>query len=349
MNDSNTILIVDDEPAGREMLAGLLRAPEHDLAFAGSGSEALQQALDLRPDLILLDVIMAGMDGFEVCRRLRSDQSIGDVPIIMLTALDDRDSRIRGIEAGADDFVSKPFDRAELRARARTLMRLHRQRRLLAERDISERKQAELLDEERRRLAYELHDGLAQMVASTHQHLQSFAARHRPRAQPTRVELDRILDLAHRSAGEVRRVIAGLRPTALDDFGLAPALQMQVSALQAEEWDVSYQATLGAERLAPAIETVLYRVAQEALTNVRKHAQTTRVAVTLERNQNSVRLTIRDWGCGFEPAQTLANTGVGERIGLRGMHERVASLGGRWSVQTSPGAGVEITAEIPLA
>jgi two-component system, cell cycle response regulator len=129
-----TILIVDDEPAGRETLAALLLTQGYQLAFAAGGGEALRQAAEIQPDLILLDVMMPGMDGFEVCRRLRADPALGEVPIILLTALDDRADRLSGIEAGADDFVSKPFDRVELRARVRTIMRLNRYRRLLAER-----------------------------------------------------------------------------------------------------------------------------------------------------------------------------------------------------------------------
>jgi signal transduction histidine kinase len=328
------ILIVDDEAEGRETLAALLAAHEYRLAFAKSGIEALQQARDLRPDLILLDATMPDIDGLAVCRRLRDDTAIDSAPIVLLIGLDDREMRIRGIEAGADDFVSKPFDRIELRARVATLMRLIGQRRLL--------------EDERRQLTYELHDGLAQTVVSVHQHLQAYAARRGMPADAKRAELDRILDLAHRSATEVRYVIAGLRPAALDDFGLAAALQMQIRALHADGWTVSYHETLGAERVTPAIETALYRVAQEALTNVRKHARTTRVAVTLERNKHSLRLTIRDWGCGFEPAQAIESAGMRGRIGLRGMHERVALLGGRWDIHSSPGAGVLITAEIPL-
>jgi signal transduction histidine kinase len=215
-------------------------------------------------------------------------------------------------------------------------------------RDITERKQAELLEEERRLIAYELHDGLAQMVISTHQHLQAFAARHRPRGRSTRSELERVLDLARRSVTEIRRVIAGLRPTALDDFGLATALQMHVAALQADGWTISYEDRLGAARLPPMIETVLYRVAQEALTNVRKHAQSTQVAVTLTREGQLLRLTVQDWGCGFDPAQVLGAAGLGERIGLRGMRERVAVLGGHWAVQSRPGHGTLVVAELSL-
>ncbi len=130
----STVLIVDDEPAGRETLEALLLKEDYHLGFARNGMEALTQAADLTPDVILLDVMMPAMDGFEVCRRLRSDPNLSEVPVIMVTALDDQDSRMQGIEAGADDFISKPFNRTELRARIRTITRLNRYRRLLSER-----------------------------------------------------------------------------------------------------------------------------------------------------------------------------------------------------------------------
>lgn len=126
--------IVDDEPVGRETLEALLLAEGYELAFAANGPEALAQAAALNPDVILLDVMMPGMDGFEVCRRLRASPAVAEVPVIFVTALDDRDARLRGIEAGADDFVTKPYDRAELRLRVRTITRLNRYRRLHAER-----------------------------------------------------------------------------------------------------------------------------------------------------------------------------------------------------------------------
>ena len=134
MAKESTILIVDDEAVGRETLEGVLFGRGYELAFAGNGAETLAKAAELVPDLILLDVMMPDMDGFEVCQRLRANRLLADVPIIMVTALDDRESRLQGIEAGADDFLTKPFDRLELRARVRTITRLNRYRRLLTER-----------------------------------------------------------------------------------------------------------------------------------------------------------------------------------------------------------------------
>lgn len=134
MNERATILIVDDDAGGRESLKGVLLTQGYQLIEAENGREAIEKALAYIPDLILLDVMMPGMDGYEVCRILRSDRVLGEIPIVLITALDDRDSRIEGIEAGADDFISKPYDRVELRARVRTITRLNRYRHLLLER-----------------------------------------------------------------------------------------------------------------------------------------------------------------------------------------------------------------------
>jgi two-component system cell cycle sensor histidine kinase/response regulator CckA len=146
MKEKGRVLIVDDDANARATAEALLFAEGHDLAFATNGSEALAKASELVPDLVLLDVMMPEMDGFEVCRRLRASPLLGAVPIILVTALDDRASRLQGIEAGADDFVSKPLDGVELRARVSTVIQLNRYRRLLEEQD--RRREAE--DEIRR-------------------------------------------------------------------------------------------------------------------------------------------------------------------------------------------------------
>ncbi len=140
----STILIVDDEPSALKTMGALLFHEGYELRFASNGPEALAKAAELTPDLILLDVMMPDMDGFEVCRHLRATPLLAEVPIIMVTALDDRDSRLRGIEAGADDFVSKPFDRIELRMRIRTITRINHYQQLLEERSNLQRANAEL-------------------------------------------------------------------------------------------------------------------------------------------------------------------------------------------------------------
>jgi CheY-like chemotaxis protein len=134
MADVPNILIVDDTESARDTLAALLHSEGCCLRFAENGPRALEMAQAAPPDLILLDVMMPGMNGQDVCRNLRADPKTSEVPIIMVTALDDAQSRLDGIEAGADNFLSKPFNRGELRAQVRTLLRLNRYRRLVYER-----------------------------------------------------------------------------------------------------------------------------------------------------------------------------------------------------------------------
>jgi signal transduction histidine kinase len=143
-------------------------------------------------------------------------------------------------------------------------------------------------------------------------------------------------------------VIAGLRPTVLDDFGLVSALGIQVQSLVSAGWQVEYIENLGTDRLPAAVETALFRVTQEALTNVRKHARTNRVCITLRRERKVVSLTVRDWGCGFVPSVVNAPLGPGERIGLPGMRERIARLGGHWQIDSIVGEGTSVSAEVTL-
>ena len=134
MTANNKVLIIDDEPITRASLEALLAGEDYDLHFASSGSEGLDKARALQPDAILLDVMMPGMNGYEVCRRLRAEPDLALTAVIMITALDDRTSRLNGLRAGADEFLSKPYDSVELRARLETIASLGRYRRLLAER-----------------------------------------------------------------------------------------------------------------------------------------------------------------------------------------------------------------------
>ena len=134
MREASTILIVDDDPVAREALEALLSSKGYQIVSAASGFEGLARAAEYTPDAVLLDVMMPGMNGFEVCKRLRADARLAEVPIIMITALDDRDARLLGLRTGADDFISKPFDSLELEARLQTITRLNRFRRLMTER-----------------------------------------------------------------------------------------------------------------------------------------------------------------------------------------------------------------------
>jgi putative two-component system response regulator len=120
------VLVVDDHPSSRMTAVALLAVEGYEVLESSSGSDALACVVDVNPDLILLDVMMPGIDGFEVCRRLKQDERTRLIPIVFITALNDRRARLRGIEAGGDDFLTKPFDQLELSARVKSLIRQKR-------------------------------------------------------------------------------------------------------------------------------------------------------------------------------------------------------------------------------
>ena len=141
----STVLIVDDEYSGRETLQSVLEGEGYQLELAENGMQAIEKAKSILPDVILLDVMMPGMTGFEVCQRIRNDPQVAEIPIIILTALDDRESMLNALKAGADDFISKPFDRFELRARVLGITRLNRYHKLIQERAKLQEAHAQLL------------------------------------------------------------------------------------------------------------------------------------------------------------------------------------------------------------
>ena len=144
------VLVVDDDPDMAGFLAHLLVQQGLQADIAGDGYVALRQIAASPPDMVLLDVQMPGPDGFEICRRLKASESTALLPVVLVTALEDHDSRVRGIEAGADDFLSKPVRREELVARVKTLRRLHETRKELEGRRLA----AEVQEKEAIRRAF---------------------------------------------------------------------------------------------------------------------------------------------------------------------------------------------------
>ena len=147
------ILVVDDIERNRKTIGAALWKEPVELIEASSGVEALELVESLDPDLVLLDVMMPGMDGFETTRRIRNSETRSEVPIVLVTALDDEASLVQGFDSGADDFIAKPFNQIELRARVRSILRLNRYRRFEEERQARDRiaqraKENELLYQE---------------------------------------------------------------------------------------------------------------------------------------------------------------------------------------------------------
>lgn len=198
-----------------------------------------------------------------------------------------------------------------------------------------------------RHFAAEVHDGVAQLVHSLYHHLQALEQAQRFGGPHHRAGLRRLVRLARQALVETRRLIEGLRPTALETMGLAGALRLLADALRQDGWTIVLDERLGPERLPPAVELALFRVAHEALTNAAKHAGERRAALTLARVGEAVCLEVRDWGPGFDTARLARITRLGECLGLRVMGERLAELGGDLRVESAPGAGTLVVARVP--
>ncbi|MCB0190499.1 MAG: hybrid sensor histidine kinase/response regulator [Anaerolineae bacterium] len=127
MREQPHILIVDDEPTSRDTMEGLLYKEDYHLTFAPNVSAALDQLSQIEPDVILMDVMMPVIDGFEACRRIKNNKQWQHIPLILVTALNSKEDIVRGLDAGADEFLSKPVNGLELRARVRSMLRIKRQ------------------------------------------------------------------------------------------------------------------------------------------------------------------------------------------------------------------------------
>jgi len=223
-NMGSLVLIVDDEYIGRETLQSVLEGEGYELEMAENGFQAIEKAKQLLPDVILLDVMMPGMTGFEVCQRIRSDPQIAEIPIIILTALDDRESLLNALKAGADDFISKPFDRYELRARLLGITRLNRYQKLLQERAKLREANAQLLN------AYEATiEGLSHALDLRDRETEG----HSRRVTEVTVKLAQALNFSEEEILHMRR---GALLHDIGKIGIPDSILHKPDSLTEEEW-----------------------------------------------------------------------------------------------------------------
>ena len=204
------------------------------------------------------------------------------------------------------------------------------------------RRVVEAQEDERARLARELHDETGQALTSILLGLKSLE--DRVETDEGRTAVTELRDLVVTTLQDVRRLAVELRPAALDDFGLVSAVE-RLRDLVGEQGNISVdvRSELGDQRLPADIETVLYRIAQEALTNILRHADAQNVRMRLSQSAGVVTLAVQDDGRGFDP-DDVGDGGVG----LIGMRERIALLGGRLTIESTEGAGTMLTAEVPI-
>jgi signal transduction histidine kinase len=351
-----TILVIDDEKIARTTLAALLEKPNYHVEMAENGIQGIELAKQINPDVILLDVMMPLMSGYDVCKLIRSDPKIGEVPIIMITALDDREAKLNGLSVGADDFLAKPFDSLELEIRLLALHRVDRYRHLMNEREklketlaelYSKNKQLQILsqqvldaqEDERRRVAVELHDEIGQLLTGLKLILER-------KEDDTVGLLAEARAVASELMKRVREMSLNLRPAALDDFGLPAGLNDLFKRFTNQTKIAIHNNVnpLDEHRFDKALETTAFRVVQEALTNIARHADVKVASVTLTISPKHIQVRVSDEGKGFD----IKSKDLSASTGLSGMAERVNMIQGRFTLESTPGKGTLVLADFDL-
>lgn len=356
MSNKHLILVIDDILENLRVLGEMLEMAGYEVLVATSGPEALGIAQAFSPpDLILLDIVMPGMDGFEVCRRLKTDPVSRSIPVIFISALGVTDQKLQAFRAGAVDYITKPFQSEEVAARVHTHLQLATIEEL--RREIAERKRAEQVlqasqdklsalaaelslteERERRRIALALHDQVVQNLALGKLKLDQALKKGLIPAQTAVTDLLGILDGSMRN---LRNLSTDLSHPLLYEIGLKSAIEGLGERLAAEHG--FSLVILGDEAMdfPEDVRVILFQMARELLINVIKHARASTVAVQITIKKGSVCLEVVDDGAGFDLATCQ------EGFGRAHIRQRVALLGGSMMISTAAGMGTSVVIEIP--
>lgn len=227
---------------------------------------------------------------------------------------------------------------------------------LYQELQLKEQMRAELLrqiitaqEDERRRVARELHDVTSQALATLAVRVEALAAMPESSVKGIETQLEGIKALLDTTSKEVHGLIYDLRPSLLDDLGLPAALRSCAhNSLDAAGMEVHLEVVGQEKRLSPEVEIAVFRIVQEAVTNIASHAQAESAYISLEFKEKSVSIQVEDDGIGFDFSQGFSSASVGHGAGLLGMRERAELLGGTLTINTEPGGGTRVSVEIPV-
>jgi signal transduction histidine kinase len=200
-------------------------------------------------------------------------------------------------------------------------------------------------EEERARIARELHDETAQFLTALSLDLATMQKSVRRNPEVAHV-LERLQSMTRQISQGIYRMVHDLRPAQLDDLGLVAALGYLVDEARHNQLHIAMTVNGNRQRLDPLVETVLFRVAQEALTNIERHAGVSQASLTLSFDAEEIRLAVRDEGVGFNPAKDLLPP---HGWGLAGMRERVESVGGHFRIDSTPGHGTLVEVVVPAS
>jgi len=364
---ASRILIVDDTPANIDVLDQMLEAEGHQISVAASGEAALDLAPKIAPDLILLDIMMPGIDGFETCRRLTADPATKDIPVLFITAKSDAEDVVKGFSLGAVDYIAKPFREQEVLTR----VRFHLQRKhLIEEMKDKNRKLTEVNDLKNKFLGMASHD-LKNPITSIRGYARILLDQGGKLPEETRTEF---LEAIHEISGHMLELLGDLLNISMIESGhlnlclkndsLAALVdeRLRVHRFLAEKKNIVLHASLAelppfafdASRIGQAIDNLLSNAIKFSPPDKNIH-------IALEDADGHAKFSVRDEGPGlseedqgklFGPFQKLANRPTGDEpshgLGLAITKKMVEAHHGRLSVESAPGAGSTFSFEIPM-
>jgi signal transduction histidine kinase len=316
------------------------------VGHATTGEQAVSQASSLKPDLVLMDIQLAGaMDGITAAQIIRDQLAL---PVVFLTAYSADDVLARAKLTEPFGYILKPFSERELgTVLAMALYKHQAEARLrTSTRQLTalSQRMLEVQEQERRRVAIELHDELGQSLTAIKINLQ-LGERFKDRAPELYTENLRIVEEA---LDQVRHLATGLRPSVLDDLGLVPALKwMAEQSASRSGFEVGFDFERTGVRLAPDIEIACFRIVQEAMTNIARHAQAQQVDISLHREGTALLLCVKDDGQGFDLPAMQDRASAGGSLGILGMQERAMLLGGQLVVVSALGEGCTVQLRAP--
>src|SRR3984957_707734 len=349
------ILMVDDQPGKLLSYEVILKELNENLIKAHSGREALDHLLKTDIAVVLMDVSMPELDGFELADMIRQHPRFQRTAIIFISAVHLTDvDQLKAYERGAVDYISVPIVPELLRAKVSVFADLHRKTRQLELlnrelRSLSARLMASQ-DEERRRIARDLHDSAGQVVVAFGMN-NEIALMEAEKLSPTAVEaLRQNTDLAQQFSNEVRTISHLLHPPLLDEIGLLPAIKLFATGF-AERSKIDVAVDLAPEigRLSPTAEISIFRVVQECLSNVYRHSESKTASIKIwPSDDKMVSLQVSDQGKGIPSERRISmSQGMSNGVGLSGMRERVRELGGTLDIHSN-GSGTTVLAVIPV-
>jgi two-component system, sensor histidine kinase and response regulator len=341
------ILIVDDTPDNIRFLTAILTAQGYKVRGVTRGKTALMGVQAHLPDLILLDVIMPEMDGFELCQTLKANPVTQDIPVIFISALHEVANKVQGLNVGAVDYITKPFHVPEVLARVETQLTLHslqQQLRAALDRECTLNQRIEKLAvyQERHRLAREIHDSLGHSLVALNIQIDTALTLWQDRPEQAYTFIKDAKRLGAEALRSVRQSVTQMRSDSVQGQLLETAIAKLVEEFQTTtgilpDCDIDLALPLSNE-----LSTAVYRILQEGLTNICKHAEPTTVSIQIGAQDRCLQLILTDNGKGFQ------SEAVQEGFGSIGMKERATSFGGSLEILTAPQAGCRIVALLPL-